>query len=563
MSIYLCASCLEAYGLEERDLRRLERETASCSGKESNQTATVSDSAETLPEDSKPSGSLGAEASRDNTSSACTRSTAVLLQNVEISGHNGTRTAENSADSVKEDSSLGHRCTLESTSTEPSTPSTPPIKRLKLDLCPPRSLCVGCLGILDDTFIAELARYIAERLGDAGYVDLETFRLSITTPLSLLIRRKGVELYLQDSLEGAVTLMPYETYVKETLRAKLRDRLIQELSPLQDDTDSPFEIIVKVNQDDSASECNHFVREVCRETTPNPRGRRNPAEVKVNTVPLKNALGEATPLDFKEHNHFLSPLTSQCSYEVDFHHKPLHLAGRYNKYSRTLPQTPWIVEGVKKADSSVQELICSKVQELVPVTEFKFSSSGREDVDVRMLGNGRPFLLELCNPKKVVLSETELTRLQESINGSTEAVAVRNLKVVPKEAAGVLKEGEEEKRKLYSALIWTSQEITPGDLKFLSETRDLKIHQRTPIRVLHRRSLATRERIIYSLQGEFIDGHHFRLLLSTQAGTYIKEFVHGDFGRTEPHLGGLMGQEVDILALDVQEVALEWPPPAQ
>lgn len=45
---------------------------------------------------------------------------------------------------------------------------------------------------------------------------------------------------------------------------------------------------------------------------------------------------------------------------------------------------------------------------------------------------------------------------------------------------------------------------------------------------------------------------YFRLELNTQAGTYIKEFVHGDFGRTQPSLGDLLGSvNVDILALDV------------
>jgi len=66
--------------------------------------------------------------------------------------------------------------------------------------------------------------------------------------------------------------------------------------------------------------------------------------------------------------------------------------------------------------------------------------------------------------------------------------------------------------------------------------------------------------MVYSLQATFIDEHHFQLLLSTQAGTYIKEFVHGDFGRTQPNLCKLMKQEVDILTLDVQDVELEWPP---
>lgn len=51
--------------------------------------------------------------------------------------------------------------------------------------------------------------------------------------------------------------------------------------------------------------------------------------------------------------------------------------------------------------------------------------------------------------------------------------------------------------------------------------------------------------------------------METQAGTYVKEFVHGDFGRTRPSLADLLGVssgEVDILELDVEGVDMEWPP---
>ena len=34
--------------------------------------------------------------------------------------------------------------------------------------------------------------------------------------------------------------------------------------------------------------------------------------------------------------------------------------------------------------------------------------------------------------------------------------------------------------------------------------------------------------------------------------SYIKEFVHGDFGRTKPNLGDLLNTETDILQLDVE-----------
>ena len=38
------------------------------------------------------------------------------------------------------------------------------------------------------------------------------------------------------------------------------------------------------------------------------------------------------------------------------------------------------------------------------------------------------------------------------------------------------------------------------------------------------------------------------------AGTYIKEFVHGDLGRTVPNVGQILGTEADILQLDVTNV---------
>ena len=40
----------------------------------------------------------------------------------------------------------------------------------------------------------------------------------------------------------------------------------------------------------------------------------------------------------------------------------------------------------------------------------------------------------------------------------------------------------------------------------------------------------------------------FKLRLATQAGTYVKEFVHGDFMRTRPNLREVLGgRDIDIL----------------
>ena len=73
---------------------------------------------------------------------------------------------------------------------------------------------------------------------------------------------------------------------------------------------------------------------------------------------------------------------------------------------------------------------------------------------------------------------------------------------------------------------------------------------------------AVRMRTVYNMnvdlevakkeQNGYKDSFLFKLNLCTQAGTYVKEFVHGDFGRTSPSLCSILNCDVDILALDVE-----------
>ena len=49
--------------------------------------------------------------------------------------------------------------------------------------------------------------------------------------------------------------------------------------------------------------------------------------------------------------------------------------------------------------------------------DYKFHTGGREDIDVRMLGNGRPFVLEILDPKKSYsVSEDKLKEMEAIIN---------------------------------------------------------------------------------------------------------------------------------------------------
>lgn len=452
-----------------------------------------------------------------------------------------------------------------------STSSPTPIEshdqqEKKRKVCCPAVQCVACLGLLEEDYIHHLAHIITEHVTQVCPLGMETFSLSIHIPLSIAARGMGMEMLsktIRSDLDDNSELTPSESnYVKEELRLKLKKELEASLSPLIYFWDSPLTIALNLEHSTCLRTC-IGVKKLRPRFFPRPKKKRNfkkSIPTPITGLPLQKALNDLSDDDFVKENFFLSHISSPCSHQVELTHKSCFIAGRYNKYSRELPQTPWVVDGIKKAETSVQELICPKVLHAFRASDVRFSSSGREDVDVFMLGQGRPFLLELINPMNISVSEHELEELEKEINVGTELVAVNKLKRVSKESSTLLKQGEEEKRKIYSALVWTKEEVSRDLLRLLDDSKDLMIQQRTPMRVLHRRTLAVREKKIYFMETEQIDGHHFFLRLGTQAGTYIKEFVHGDFGRTQPNVGTLLGCDADILSLDVLDVQLQWPP---
>ncbi|XP_020520095.1 putative tRNA pseudouridine synthase Pus10 isoform X2 [Amborella trichopoda] len=145
------------------------------------------------------------------------------------------------------------------------------------------------------------------------------------------------------------------------------------------------------------------------------------------------------------------------------------------------------------------------------------------------------------------------------VGGRYLKVRVKNLKEVGVDAWTILQQGEAEKQKQYAALVWISRSLEDEDLKCMSSIKEMDIIQRTPIRVLHRRSPLERKRMIHWMRAERIHGskQFFILHLCTQAGTYIKEFVHGDLGRTHPNLGSILGCRAEILQLDVTDVKMD------
>ena len=65
--------------------------------------------------------------------------------------------------------------------------------------------------------------------------------------------------------------------------------------------------------------------------------------------------------------------------------------------------------------------------------------------------------------------------------------------------------------------------------------------------MLHRRAPLIREKIIHRLHLTKINTQNYLCNLITSAGTYVKEFIHSDLGRTQPSLCSLTKQQLDII----------------
>lgn len=241
------------------------------------------------------------------------------------------------------------------------------------------------------------------------------------------------------------------------------------------------------------------------------------------------------------------------------------LEGRYRKLSRDLPQTVFFCpdckghprrrrgcarcEGFGKLTrDSVQELVGWVLGAAFKTRKHKFHGAGREDVNVRMLGAGRSFVIELIAPRQ---HDVDLAACEAEINRRNAGrLEVLGLHWTEKARVSAIKEARRAKE--YRALVRMSDEPAPGAVE-RALGRRIAVRQRTPGRVAHRRADLERERWLELVSCASVEGG-WEVVLRTQHGTYVKEAISGEGGATEPSLSGLLGVSCECVELDVTAI---------
>ncbi|MGE5532851.1 MAG: tRNA pseudouridine(54/55) synthase Pus10 [Bacillota bacterium] len=246
---------------------------------------------------------------------------------------------------------------------------------------------------------------------------------------------------------------------------------------------------------------------------------------------------------------------------------PLFVSGRYRKLVRTIPQSKWFCSscrgrGCEKCGGtgklypeSVEELSSVPLLEATLGEEAYLHASGREDIDARMLGTGRPFVLEVSKPKKRFI---DLTQIEAQVNASAIGkVEVSGLAFTTKDVVRHLKNGEGAQKE-YRLLAEFETAPSNQDLHIIEEKLSgICIKQQTPLRVLHRRADLVREKYIYQVKVKKVSLKRALLEIRCQGGLYVKELVSGDEGRTNPNVSDLLNNRAKTLKLDVLNVIME------
>jgi len=248
---------------------------------------------------------------------------------------------------------------------------------------------------------------------------------------------------------------------------------------------------------------------------------------------------------------------------------PLYVAGRYRKLVRGLAQTVFLCRRCRGRSARVAacaacggtgRLVAEAVEDFVvpPVVAAArgrrgaFHGSGREDVDVRMLGRGRPFVVSVEDAWRRTIDAAALA--DEVRAASSGRVEVEDLRVVRRSDMARLT--TDHGVKTYRAVLVPAAEAPfPEDASTrVAALAGAAIRQRTPQRVADRRADAVRTRSVLGVVVEQAAPRRMVVVLRTEPGTYVKELVSGDDGRTEPSAAACIGVPASCAELDVLDV---------
>uniref|UniRef100_A0AAV2LPI9 non-specific serine/threonine protein kinase n=1 Tax=Knipowitschia caucasica TaxID=637954 RepID=A0AAV2LPI9_KNICA len=300
---------------------------------------------------------------------------------------------------------------------EQEADEAPPPKRFKPEETEPMTeegspVCPVCLGVLEEHCEQTLASKVAETVTTENY-EFDSLVLSVSLPAQLCVREHSCWLHVKAEVRAKSLVLDKDDViqVKEAFKWVMQTLVSKALGGAAVLSKSSFEVGVEFVHPDTDSDC-HFLATTCSDCF---KPTKNKESVYTRMAVVK-ALEKVSDAQFLKHYPCPPPRpSSSCdSRDVQCLHTSVFIAGRYNKFCRSLPQTPWLINGERRMESSVEELIAGPILQT-------FRASGNADevahtlTESRVLKNTRhPFLTSL---KYSFQTKDRLCFVMEYVNG--------------------------------------------------------------------------------------------------------------------------------------------------
>ncbi|GFN89346.1 pseudouridylate synthase 10 [Plakobranchus ocellatus] len=219
--------------------------------------------------------------------------------------------------------------------------------------------CPSCLGILQKYAESDFLNKILHKVQEESY-EFCDYQCSLILPVCIGIRQRALFVHLKNKF-GAIYCIQESSIpsVKDVWKWSCGMRVGGLLST-QFQSKSDFDILLTFIYPDSDKECSFLLS-----SFPDVFKKRKQRKYGFETFTRANvakALNDMTDSQFEDCTTCpLSMPVAECSCEIACTHEPVFVAGRYQKYSRVLSQTPWIVDGKRVMEGSVEELICDPI----------------------------------------------------------------------------------------------------------------------------------------------------------------------------------------------------------
>lgn len=223
-------------------------------------------------------------------------------------------------------------------------------------------------------------------------------------------------------------------------------------------------------------------------------------------------------------------------------------AGRYTKNQRGISQRepkPQTVSSL--ADNqpniannsnvrSVEAIISDKIIAATECSEVRFSWLGSEDKNSLVLGRGRPFYVEVLNPKKRTFPNNTITVKEHHVSAQLDFLSAG----FPRSPL--------RSRTITRILIRCLESGLEPNLNKLDSLAG------TTVKLKSKFSLSQKK--IYSVMVNRVDNDQFYLTIDADSGLSIKQFV-GGMEYANPNVSMLVGANCDCVYFDILDVVVQ------